>query len=385
MLPRLLELPSDYSFFLFGPRGVGKSTLLHGHFPMEKTLFIDLLDVETETRLLRDPGYIQSIVENLPSHISCVVIDEVQKYPAVLNEVHRQIEKNKKRIFGLTGSSARKLKHGQANLLAGRAFTYTLYPLTSSELGTKFVLNDALRFGTLPGLFQFENEQYKIEFLNSYTRTYLKEEIYAEGFVRKLPQFASFLSLLAQENGNVLSLTKLASDIGVDTKTIRAYIEILEDTLLGFLLPAFAKSLRSRQKTHPKFYLFDTGVKRALTGMLQVPLLPETSDYGRAYEHFWILEIMRWCSYRRLDYRFSYFSTHDVEIDLVVERPGRPTLFIEIKSTTAVKRGSLRALSQLVTGFSDRKGILLCREPIFRQVGEVGICPQSQIFDLLLD
>jgi predicted AAA+ superfamily ATPase len=311
------------------------------------------------------------------------VIDEVQKYPAILNEVHRQIEKNKKRIFGLTGSSARKLKHGHANLLAGRAFTYTLSPLTSQELGRQFVLNDALRFGTLPGLFQFDNDQYKTEFLNAYARIYLKEEIYAEGFVRKLPQFASFLALIAQENGNVLSLTKLASDIGVDTKTIRSYIEILEDTLLGFLLPAYTKSIRARQKSHPKFYLFDPGVKRALTGTLQGPLLAETSEYGRAYEHFWILEIMRWCSYRRLDFRFSYFSTADVEIDLVVERPSRPTLFIEIKSTTAVKRGSLRALSQLVTGHKDRKGILLCQEPVFRQVGEVDICPQSQIFAAL--
>ncbi len=385
MYPRFLELTTDYSLFLFGPRGTGKSTLLRSLFPPDQTLYLDLLDFEVELRIGIDPGYLKGVLDRLSPQIRYVIIDEVQKQPHILNEVHRQIEKNNHRFFILTGSSARKLKRGQANLLAGRAFSYTLYPFMASELGDQFDLGQALCFGTLPGLSQFNNDSHRIEFLKAYSKTYMVEEIQAEGLVRKLPQFSAFLSLMAIENGNTISYNKFASDIGIDTKTIRAYIEILEDTLLGFILPAYAKSIRSRQKSHPKFYLFDPGVKRALAGQLRIPLVPGSSVFGRAYEHFWILEIMRFCSYKRLDFQFSYFATADIEIDLVIERPGQTTLFIEIKSTTHVKRGDARSLSQLVTGNFAAKGLLLCREPEPRDLGEISVIPDHLIFEALLN
>src|SRR5690606_7834379 len=231
-----------------------------------------------------------------PPSITTVVIDEVQKIPKLLDVVHRKIDESKRAgrslRFILTGSSARKLRRGAANLLAGRADVYALFPLTAEELGESFSLEDALAFGTLPSLLDRDTTASKNRYLEAYARTYLKEEIWNEHLVRKLDPFAQLLEIAAQMNGRVLNFASIGRDAGVDTKTVQSYFQILEDTLLGFFLPPYHASERKRETTNPKFYFFDTGVKRALERMLTVPVLPRTYAYGEAFEHWVILEIM---------------------------------------------------------------------------------------------
>jgi len=336
-----------------------------------------------ETTFLTRPSAFRERIDALPPNIRWIVVDEVQKAPFLLDEVHRQIETHKNRFFALTGSSARKLKKGRANLLAGRALVNTLYPLCISELGKSFDLQTTLEFGTLPKLFSFDDPEGKRDYLKAYAQTYLKEEIQMEGLIRDLPSFRRFLPLAATANGETLSWSTFAQDVGVDAKTIRTYFEILEDTLIGFLLPAYRRSLRKRQKTHPKFYFFDTGVNRALAGQLNVPLIAGGSDYGRAFEHFWILEIIRMNSYRKTDFSFSYFATNDVEIDLVAERPGRPPLFIEIKSAERVKDAEISALNAVASELRGSEAVCISREPQRRKAGKVLVVPWREALETI--
>lgn len=381
MFPRIINIRNNGSFLLFGARGTGKSTLLKAHLPADQSYTFDLLDFDLETRLLAKPRLFSEILEGLPPQIRWVIVDEVQKLPFLLDEVHRQIESKADRHFALTGSSARKLKGGRANLLAGRAFAYHLYPLSTWELGDSFNLQQALQYGTLPKIFSLASDEDKADFLRTYAQTYLKEEIQMEGVVRDLTSFRRFLPITAAENGQILSWSNFARDTAVDAKTIRSYFEILEDTLIGFLLPAFTRSLRKRQKSHPKFYWFDTGVCRALTQQLSLPLLPGSSEYGRAFEHFWILEILRLNAYTKSDFTFSYFATHDVEIDLVVERPGQRPLWIEFKSSENVKDSELRALSTLSQELKHSEAICICREAQTRKVGNVWVLPWQEAME----
>jgi predicted AAA+ superfamily ATPase len=276
MFSRFRRFSSKHSFLLFGPRGTGKSTLLRARLDPNECLWLDLLDAQVEDRFLRNPSDLYSIVKALPESIKFVVIDEVQKVCKLLDEVHRLIEETDK-IFILTGSSARKLKHGGANLLAGRAFVYHLYPLSCFELGSQFELDNALHWGTLPKIFSLEAE--KDEFLRAYADTYLKEEIWSEQVVRKLPPFRRFLEVAAQCNGKIINYANIARDVGVDDKTIKEYFLVLEDTMIGFFLEPFQNSFRKRLVEKPKFYFFDTGVVRSLSRRLSVPLTPKTFAY----------------------------------------------------------------------------------------------------------
>lgn len=375
MFKRALRLPRNHSFFLFGPRGSGKTTLLLSELPKDSTVVVDLLDLDTELRLSSQPKAFSEFLNGLGKQITWVVVDEIQKAPFLLDEVHRHIEKNPHRHFAITGSSARKLKRGKANLLAGRAFSYQLFPLTISELGMPCNLQDALEYGTLPKQFALQTEEEKRDFLRSYANTYLKEEIKSEALVRNLVGFQRFLLVAGKDNGQSLSFSNLARECGLDARTIQSYFEILEDTLMGVFLPAYRRSIRKRQGTHPKFYLFDTGVKRALAGELNIPLVPGTSEYGKAFEHFFVMELMRMNAYHKRDWVFSYFSTSDIEIDLVIERPGKPLLFVEIKSSDRVKDSELRPLLSLVRDVKDSEGICICREPAQRKIGNVMVSP----------
>ena len=382
MFHRILTPRKNYSFFLFGPRGVGKSTLLRAVFDPQNTAYFDLLDLGLEQQLLRRPQDFSEMLNKLSPEIKWVIVDEIQKIPLLLNEIHRQIEKNKNRFFVLTGSSARKLRHGKANLLAGRAFTYELHPLTFEELGNRFELNQVLQFGSLPQIFSFQENADKNLFLSSYAQNYLREEIQLEALVRDLSSFHRFLPLAAHANGELLSWASFASDVGIDAKTIRSYFEILEDTLVGFMLPAYQRSLRKRQRTQPKFYFFDSGVKRALAGELLTALVPETREYGRAFEHWMILEILRQNSYQRTDYKFSYFATNDIEIDLVIEKPNREILFVEFKSSERVKEIEIRPLKTVTTEVKNSRAFCFCREKQARKVGEVLVLPYQQFDEL---
>ncbi len=300
-----------------------------------------------------------------------VVIDEVQKLPRILNLVHKLIEERKIQ-FILSGSSARKLKRGGSNLLAGRAFVFYLYPLTSVELGNNFDLNKALSWGLLPQQSHFNNDEEKKEYLKSYALTYLKEEIQLEQIVRKLNPFRKFLEVAAQMNGKVINHSRIGRDIGVDTTTVQNYYSVLEDTMVGFYLRPYHQSVRKSQRLSPKFYLFDTGVCRALKGTLDIPLLPQTYDFGEAFEHFIILEITKLAEYKRKSWKYSYLLTKDgAEIDLIIDRPGQNTLCIEIKSSDKVTERDLKNLSRLGEDISGSILYCLSRDPRKKRIGKV--------------
>ena len=371
MFPRLLEVTKKRSFFLFGARNTGKSTFLKNKFVKENTFWCDLLDPDEEDRFSRKPNTLYEMVKALPESITHVVIDEVQKVPKLLDVVHRLMGETTL-FFVMTGSSARKLKRGGANLLAGRAFVYHFFPLTSFEIGNKFDLNFTLNWGTLPEVFEFDEDKECSLFLHAYANTYLKEEIWDEHFIRNLDPFRKFLEVAAQCNGKIVNYSNISRAVGVEDKTVASFFSLLEDTLIGFFLEPFHNSFRKRLSEKPKFYFFDLGVVRALSRRLSVPLIEKTSAYGEAFEHFVILEIIRLASYFEPEYRFSYLRTpSDVEVDLIVERPGKPLLFIEIKSTDEIERSDLSGFIRLSKDFGECEAIVLSRDPYRKKIDHV--------------
>lgn len=379
MLPRSIKISDSSSFLLLGPRGTGKSTLLRERFSGRPTIWVDLLDPETEHRYSLRPGSLHEVIAATPA-AEWVVIDEIQKVPALLDVVHGCIEgplgKNRGVRFAMTGSSARRLKRGAVNLLAGRAFVYHLFPLTARELGSSFDLSTCLRFGTLPAALAFNADTDRAEFLRAYARTYLKEEVWSEQLIRRLDPFRRFLEVAAQCNGEILNLSNVARDVGVDHKTVGSYFQILEDTLVGFMLEPWHASVRKRQRQAAKFWWFDAGVARALAGTLTVDIVPRSGGFGRAFEHFVITEIIRAAEYARNDFRFSYLRTKDdAEIDLIVERPGCPPALVEIKSTDRVEPRHVRDLRRFLPDFPGATALCLSRDPLRRQIGDVLAVP----------
>jgi predicted AAA+ superfamily ATPase len=378
---RKLKLPSDQNIILFGARSTGKSTLLKNTFPKDKCFWIDLLDFENEMKYLKKPSVLISEVQALDSTISHVVIDEIQKVPKLLDAVHYLIENTDKK-FVLTGSSARKLKTANVNLLAGRAFVFNLYPMTHIELADKFDLTEALDWGTFPALYTrcMSNDEKRM-FLMSYTQTYLKEEIWYEQFIRKTDPFLHFLEVAAQTNGEIINYSNLSRDTGVDDKTIKNYFSILEDSLIGFFLEPLERSVRKRVAMKPKFYFADLGIMKALNRTLSIPYVEFSNSYGKAFEHFIIAEIMRFSNYAQNDFRFFYLRTkNEAEVDLVVERPGQKKLFIEIKSSINVQDDQLSNLIALADDHN-AEAICLSRDQLARKVGNAVIYPWKDGID----
>ncbi len=385
MVHRLINPSLSQSFFIFGPRGCGKTTFLKTFFQDKPCRWIDLLDPEQEDRYSLDPGLLYRELTAQPSSDSWVVLDEIQKNPRLLDTVHRLIE-NTSLKFALTGSSARKLKQGSANLLAGRAFMNYLFPFTAIEMGETFNLEEALHWGTLPRVTQFSSPSDKKDFLKAYALTYLKEEIWAEHIIRNLEPFRRFLPIAAQACGQILNYSNIARDVGVDYKTIQSYFQILEDTLIGFMLEPFHRSIRKQQHQSPKFYFFDTGVKRALENSLDVPLRPKTYAYGATFEQWVMTEIHRLNHYYKKDYPLYYLKTKDqAEIDLVVERPGKPTALIEIKSTERCDPQDAKKLEAFLKNFQPAVAYLLSLDPHSQQIGEVLALPWDKGIKLLFD
>ncbi len=387
MFRRFINPRINSSFFLFGPRGTGKSTLLKTlfkSFQENEILWIDLLDSEAEERYLKHPSRLKE--EVLTKKIKIAVIDEIQKVPKLLDQIHGLIESTRTQ-FVMTGSSARKLKRGAGNLLAGRAFVYELDPFISDELGTLFNLRHTLEFGLLPKLYQpsimdpsltWDDEQKKL-YLKAYARTYLKEEIQLEQEVRKIDAFRNFLEIAAQMNGNILNYSKISSDVGIDDKTVFNYFKILEDTLIGFFLDSYHGSVRKRQREAPKFYFFDPGIKRALDQTLDVVLLPQTGAFGQAFEHFILLEIIKKNKIYGKDFRFSYLRTKDgAEIDLLIEKSGQVLFLCEIKSTESVSQKDILLVKRFRKDFPKAKQLILSNEPRSRLVDDVMIYPWKE-------
>jgi len=338
MLQRTLNLQnllSRKSFFLFGPRATGKSTLVK-HDLSGSAMIIDLLNSRLYLRLLDSPHDLESIIASRNKR-QFVVIDEIQRVPELLNEVQRLIE-NKNLTFLLTGSSARKLRRGKANLLAGRVWEARLFPLTWKEI-PDFDLERYLRYGGLPPVYL---SKYPEEELDAYVNTYLKEEIMAEGLIRKLPPFSRFLKAIALANGEMINFSKLASDCQVPPSTVTEYVGLLEDTLVGFLLPAWTESKKRKAISTGKFYFFDPGITHSLSG---TKTLDRNSHlYGKAFEQFIGMEIRAYLSYKRKKLDFSYWrSVHGYEVDFLI---GRETA-VEVKASQKTSQRDFKGLRAL--------------------------------------
>jgi len=367
-------LPESNSFLLLGARGTGKTTLLNGQGFLKNAHRIDLLVPEQESRFALNPQLLLEIAAQQPQG-SWVVIDEVQKLPKLLDLVHKAIEEYGIN-FALTGSSARKLKRGGANLLAGRAFVMSLFPFTADELGARFKLDEALTWGCLPKIHDFIEDRDKQRFLSAYVYTYIKEEIQVEQLVRNLDPFRLFLQIAAQMNGEIINYTNIARDTGVDVKTVQNYFQILVDTHLGSFLNPLNLSVRKVQRQSPKFYLFDTGVIRALNQNLTIPLRPQTTEYGNAFETWFVNECLRRISYLENDYKLSYLRTKDdVEVDLIIDRPGKSPILVEIKSTDSVDDRHLRSLKHFADDFPESDLICVSRDSKDRLVGSIRVIP----------
>ena len=359
MILRALTIRNSSSFLLLGARGTGKSRLLADLFTNENPLLIDLLLPRTYQMLLSDPESLTRLIEPAIKEKRSIIIDEVQRVPALLDLAHYHIEKSGAR-FALTGSSARKLRRGGANLLAGRAVTYNLFPFLEEELGDSFNLSRALNFGLLPRVATDVNDEDRILYLESYVDTYLSQEIIAEQAVRNLPPFQRFLAVAAQMSGRIINYSHIARDCLTDPSNVKNYFQILDDTLLGFQLPGFHHSIRKQQREAPKFYFFDMGVTRGLANQLRTAAQPGTYEWGRLFEQFIITQIRAGLDYQRARPSLSYLLTKDgAEIDLIVERTGEPTLCLEIKSGNIIHPGELSNLKALSARIPNAKPVCL--------------------------
>ena len=377
MFDRLLKPSQKHHYFLFGARGTGKSTFFLKQFfeglKPEQYFYVDLLDPEIEERLLSKPSLLFEWIDALPKQPQWIVLDEIQKVPKLLDLIHQQHGKNSYR-FILSGSSARKLKLKGADLLAGRAFQYQLFPLHSLELGKAFSLATYLEYGGLPAIYLMDSDEDRAKFLKSYVLLYLKMEIQMEQVVRKLDPFRNFLEVAAQMNGKILNFSTLAREVHADIKTVQSYYQILVDTWLGFILPAYSSSVRKSQSQAPKFYFIDTGIKRALEHALQMKPVAGTSYYGECFEHFVILEIYKLNHYLEKDFQLSYLRNYDGnEIDLVLKR-AKEIILIEIKSTTKVDSHDLKFLERTAVEWG-AKAYCLSQDSIQRKVGTVLCLP----------
>ena len=371
-IPRLLnaaEMLRQRSCFLFGPRQTGKSTLIRQQLATLPTY--NLLDEALFVRLLRHPGLIR---EALTPETAAVVIDEIQRLPALLNEVHLMIEEHGVRFF-LTGSSARSLRRKGVNLLGGRARAHTLHPFVRRELGARFDLVRALEFGLLPGIYFSDAPT---EDLAAYAGNYVREEVAAEASVRNIGAFGRFLTVAALAHGEMVNFVNLASDSQVPPSTVREYYAILKDTFIAHELPAFAETAKRKAITTAKYYLFDIGVARHLQG--RAGLAPGTPEYGNAFESYVFQEIKAYCDYHRLQTPRYWRSKSGFEVDFVFEG-----VAVETKAKAVVGARDLRGLRALREEGLFKHYILASMEPRGRLVDGIRILPWQVFIDELWD
>ncbi|MFO8101405.1 MAG: AAA family ATPase [Dehalococcoidia bacterium] len=345
--------PPGGSFFLFGPRGTGKSTFITRHFP--EAYYIDLLDPENIRSFSARPERLEEIVRARGDQ-KHFIIDEIQRVPELLTVVHRLIEARQGFRFTLTGSSARKLKRSGVDLLAGRALLTTMHPFMAAELGNRFRLDDALAHGLLPVVHGAENPG---ETLRSYAALYVREEVQMEGLVRNIGNFSRFLEAVSFSHASVLNITNIARECAVERKVVEGYIGILEDILLGFRLPVFTRRAKRALAAHPKFYLFDAGVFVSLRP--RGPLDRPEEIHGQALEGLVAQHLRAWTAYSAEKSELGFWRTRSgVEVDFVVYSP-RALWGLEVKNTASVTPADLRGLKAFRDEYPEGRVVLLYR------------------------
>ncbi|OGT30026.1 MAG: ATPase [Gammaproteobacteria bacterium RIFCSPHIGHO2_12_FULL_35_23] len=367
MYPRLLKIAnnSQESYFLFGPRGVGKTTWVKNNFPSDT--YIDLLEQNIFFDLSANP---QHLKRYFPVEASkWIIIDEIQKIPALLNEVHRLIE-HEKRKFILTGSSARSLRKKGVNLLAGRALQLTMHPLTAIEQGEQFNLGKTLLYGQLPKVKTSNDPKL---YLQAYINMYLREEVLQEGLTRNMQLFYRFLEIASFAHGEQINLSAIAREVGVNQKLIASYFDILEDLLIAKRIKIFTKRAKRRLSHHPKFYLFDVGVYKILRPKGPLDSISEIN--GHALEGLFFQEISAINAYLKAEYEFYFWRTsNQIEVDFIAYGP-KSLLAFEIKSSTYVDKKNLTGLKAFKTDYPMAKCYLIYLGEHCQYIDNIEIIP----------
>ena len=361
----------DEAMFLFGARQTGKSTLLKERFP--KAIYIDLLKSDVRNRFKQHPEEFRESLLRYPPE-TLVIVDEIQKVPDLLDEVHwLMVEKGL--WFILSGSSARKIKKSGANNLGGRAIPETLFPLVSAEI-PDFDIERAVQNGMIPRHYMVANARNR---MRAYIDLYVKEEIIEEALVQNVDEFIRFMEVAAIMDGEILNYENVASDCGVSANTVKAYYKILFDTLLGFEVPAYRKVIKRKLYKSPRFYYFDIGIANHLTKRYQ--LAPKTPEYGHAFEHLIIQEIVAYLAYTNSDEELSYWHTYEnIEVDAII---GDARVAIEIKSTDHVDHGDKKGIMEFAKEHPNAKQILVSRDRISRRSGNVDLYYVTDFFKAL--
>ncbi|MEX2130599.1 MAG: AAA family ATPase [Pseudohongiellaceae bacterium] len=378
MYPRLLKLPSK-SFFLFGPRGTGKSVWLDQVLAHAK-LRVNLLKSSEYLAYKQSPALLAQQVTALDKG-AWIIIDEIQKLPELLDEIHALLhESDHGYQFALSGSSARKLKQTNANMLAGRALSKKMFPLGLLESNKDFDLDLALRYGRLPMVVISGSLEEQVEFLDAYVETYLREEIQQEALVRNLDSFYRFLSVSALLSGQILNISNIARDVGVARSTVQGYFSILEDTLLGWTLPAYRNKAKVKEVAHPKFYLFDCGVQRALAGLHRDK--PSAAERGILFETYLLNEFRALNSWQGHGAQFYYWRTPSgTEVDLIWKR-GNRAVGIEIKSTNRWQSDFNKGLQVLLETGDVEQAFGIYQGEKRLKVGDITVLPWKEAVEM---
>ena len=355
----ILNKEIDTSLFLFGARQTGKSTLLRQQFP--NSIYFDLLDSNLRQRLQRRPALLYETLKDKPEN-TIIVIDEIPEVPELLNEIHRLMSE-RQLLFILCGSSARKLKRRGHNTLGGRAVPRYLYPLVSAEI-PDFNIDRAVLYGMLPSHYLTPNPQNR---LSAYIDVYLKEEIKEEALVRNLNAFQRFLEVAAMSDGEIINNQNIAQECGVSATTVSSYFDILEDTLIGYRIPAYTHTVKRRLIQSPRFYYFDVGIVNHL--LHRKELHRGTPEYGHAFEHLVVQELIAYMHYTHRYQSLSYWRTYTgQEVDIVI---GDAHVAIEIKSTEEIMTRHLKGLKAFSEEHPDCRKMIVSLDPFSRNMGDV--------------
>ena len=373
MYERIFDIKNrlDEGMFLFGARQVGKSTLLKNRFP--KAIYIDLLNSDLKRRFKQNTGLFKEMLIKYPAE-TLVIVDEIPKVPELLDEVH-SLMVDYGLHFILSGSSARKIKKSGANQLGGRAIPETLYPLVSAEI-TDYDLNKAIQNGTIPRHYAVTNAKNRIK---AYIDLYLKEEIKEEAAVRNVDNFERFMEVAAISDGEIINYENIATDCGVSANTVKAYFKILYDSLIGYEIPAYRKVIKRKLTQAPKFYYFDVGVANYL--MRRYKLEPGTPEYGHAFEHLVMQEIIAYLGYKGELDQLSYWHAYSgEEVDAII---GDAKIAIEIKSADEIQRKHTESLREFAKEHPNAKLIVVSRDKITRQSGGIDLYYATDFFKAL--